>query len=257
MIRHGARLDHQDESWADTALRPQDSPLAEEGKRQASRLGKWLYRELSALPRRNIVVYSSPFLRCVQTSVEICRQLELEPKSIRIEDGLAEETKWMSRNGKCTEPWFLRAGDFSAIAGDFLDLGYSPLVNVQLERGLSYPGRPVEGCPPGSDPAGAAAIAAFEKRCVDCSKVILENSAAEVVLLVGHGATMWSYCHAFDPEYPLERYDPKASNAKIHYTSCSDLERKPGSAAVYRLGTFCSIDHDKSIARRRKDGTLF
>ena len=49
IVRHAYRLDEADESWPARALRPQDSPLAPLGVRQAQAIGATLARRDAAL----------------------------------------------------------------------------------------------------------------------------------------------------------------------------------------------------------------
>lgn len=84
LIRHGMREDFVDETWRETAERPQDPPLAEIGLTQASETAAFL----SAQPIE--AVYASPFLRTIETAGVISDALGCP---IRIEHGLAEALK--------------------------------------------------------------------------------------------------------------------------------------------------------------------
>lgn len=78
IVRHGARLDMADAAWAASAGAPYNSPLTYTGWLQARATGA---RIASLLPpvaagrRRRVVIHSSPFLRCVQTSVSLASGL--------------------------------------------------------------------------------------------------------------------------------------------------------------------------------------
>ena len=85
VARHGQRIDQADGDWWETASRPHDPYLTELGMRQAEAAG----RELASQGvDDSYIVYSSPFLRCVQTAQAIARELGVG--TIRIEPGLAE-----------------------------------------------------------------------------------------------------------------------------------------------------------------------
>eukprot|EP00798_Chlamydomonas_sp_ICE-L_P026951 gene26951-34977_t len=71
VIRHGRRLDDDQPNWQATAKRPWDVPLAELGREQAAKAGQAL-RELDIA-----VVVTSPYLRCLQTSAAIVKELDL------------------------------------------------------------------------------------------------------------------------------------------------------------------------------------
>ncbi|XP_027928855.1 uncharacterized protein LOC114185368 isoform X1 [Vigna unguiculata] len=72
VMRHGERFDNLEPSWAATAARPWDPPLAEPGRRRALETGRRL-RESLGFPIRRVFV--SPFLRCLQTAVELVQSL--------------------------------------------------------------------------------------------------------------------------------------------------------------------------------------
>ncbi len=284
VVRHGARLDHANKAWADTAQRPQDSPLSSEGHAQAERLGKCLYVKTKAALRPVSYIYCSPFVRCVQTAMGIAKGLELdddEPR-IRIENGLAEESMWMSMNGKVKEPWFLSRGDFCALAGaaERIDMGYESHTDVQMARGPTYPGRPVEGCSAGGDPYGAEAKLAYEKRSALAARNFVTDprNAGKDIILVAHGASCASIVHALCPSVAIWRYIEGdearqafvagGGAAKSRYTCCTELVLDTAALAkqrsehggssetnvsaywngVYRMeGELFSTAHDPSI----------
>ncbi|CAJ2669922.1 unnamed protein product [Trifolium pratense] len=72
IMRHGERLDNIDPSWASTALRPWDPPLAQPGHIRAFQMGRGIQQSLKYPIHR---VFVSPFLRCVQTVVELVAAL--------------------------------------------------------------------------------------------------------------------------------------------------------------------------------------
>ena len=89
IARHGNRLDFVNPAWFNTAERRYDPPLSEDGFIQAKDLGKRLTQE-------NIShIFSSPFLRTIQTANEVAEILDLP---IKLEAGLSEwhNPEWMS-----------------------------------------------------------------------------------------------------------------------------------------------------------------
>lgn len=89
ITRHGNRYDFVNPEWFNTAPRRYDPPLSEDGLIQAQDLGKRLQKE-------NIAhIFSSPFLRTIQTAHQIADFLELP---IKLEAGLSEwlNPEWMS-----------------------------------------------------------------------------------------------------------------------------------------------------------------
>lgn len=91
IARHGNRLDFVNPEWFNTAERPYDPPLSEDGLIQARQLGKRLKSE-------NIAhIFTSPFLRTIQTAHQVAEILDLE---IKLEAGLAEwhNPEWMNEH---------------------------------------------------------------------------------------------------------------------------------------------------------------
>lgn len=68
VMRHGDRLDNVEPLWVSTAARPWDPPLAEAGRIRAFSTGRQIRNNPSFQINR---VFVSPFLRCVQTAVEV------------------------------------------------------------------------------------------------------------------------------------------------------------------------------------------
>eukprot|EP01065_Artemidia_motanka_P032265 TRINITY_DN39288_c0_g1_i1.p1 TRINITY_DN39288_c0_g1~~TRINITY_DN39288_c0_g1_i1.p1 ORF type:complete len:300 (+),score=72.94 TRINITY_DN39288_c0_g1_i1:69-902(+) len=100
LIRHSEREDYCSEDkakWVRESKRPWDSPLTERGLAAAKltaekRLLPEKLSELGVSPVKRI--YSSPFLRCVQTAAEFAKVLGID--QIMIEEGVAES---------CHEGW--------------------------------------------------------------------------------------------------------------------------------------------------------
>lgn len=88
IARHGNRLDFVNPEWFNTAERPYDPPLSEDGFIQAKQLGQRLVGE--GIKH----IFASPFLRTVQTATQIADILDL---SIKLESGLSEwlNPAWM------------------------------------------------------------------------------------------------------------------------------------------------------------------
>ncbi|KAK7927464.1 hypothetical protein PG985_004462 [Apiospora marii] len=96
IVRHGNRLDAADKQWHLSSPAPYDPPLTYGGWLQSRMVGARIAsiiqdreteEEASAAvnqtPRKrrryNVILHSSPFLRCVQTSIAISSGLALEP----------------------------------------------------------------------------------------------------------------------------------------------------------------------------------
>lgn len=91
LIRHGNRRDFVDPAWMDTAERPHDTPLSEDGEQQATETGRRLQQE------KVDHVFASPFLRTTQTASLIALELNIP---VKIEAGLAEMflARWFPTN---------------------------------------------------------------------------------------------------------------------------------------------------------------
>lgn len=89
IARHGNRLDFVNPEWFNTAKRRYDPPLSQDGFIQAQELGK----QLKSAQITHI--FTSPFLRAIQTANEIAEILDL---SLKIEAGLSEwlNPDWMT-----------------------------------------------------------------------------------------------------------------------------------------------------------------
>jgi broad specificity phosphatase PhoE len=90
LARHANRLDFVNPEWFNTAERPYDPPISDDGKIQAQQLAQRLKQE-------NIAhIFASPFLRTVQTASYAAEVLDLP---IKLESGLSEwlNPKWMPK----------------------------------------------------------------------------------------------------------------------------------------------------------------
>ena len=92
IARHGNRLDFVNPEWFNTAERPYDPPLSEDGVIQARQLGQRLVGESIAH------IFASPFLRTVQTASMVADALDLP---IKLESGLSE---WLNPAWMKNEP---------------------------------------------------------------------------------------------------------------------------------------------------------
>lgn len=81
LVRHAHRLDFLEPEWFETAIYRYDPPLSPQGVDRASTLAS----ELSQIPIDRL--FSSPFLRSIQTAEPLARLLELP---IQLEWGLCE-----------------------------------------------------------------------------------------------------------------------------------------------------------------------
>lgn len=90
--RHGERIDFIDKTWIESAERRLDPPLSSYGLHQAHELGVYI----ANLQPRITHIYASPFLRTIQTALQVVRQINKNISStdeitkIRLEPGYGE-----------------------------------------------------------------------------------------------------------------------------------------------------------------------
>ncbi|KAA6185418.1 histidine phosphatase family protein [Thiohalocapsa marina] len=79
-------LRHAKSDWDSGAATDFDRPLAKRGKRDAPRVGAWLYRE-GMVPD---LILSSPAVRARETALKVCKALDLKKKRIVWERAIYE-----------------------------------------------------------------------------------------------------------------------------------------------------------------------
>lgn len=101
LARHGSRRDFDDPAWAEDARRPYDPPLSGRGLRESQALAERLVGECVSH------LFSSPFLRCVETAAPIAERLGL---AIKLELGLCE---WLNAEWFSTPPDLLPVAELT------------------------------------------------------------------------------------------------------------------------------------------------
>lgn len=114
LARHGDRLDFTDTEWTATAARPYDPPLSPLGREQAYRLALRLQSQGVSY------IFSSPFLRAVETAAAVCKALRIP---MRIEPGLSE---WLNREWFPKLPETVRVDELWHRFPE-IDRGYHPV----------------------------------------------------------------------------------------------------------------------------------
>ncbi|KAI8369166.1 histidine phosphatase superfamily, partial [Choanephora cucurbitarum] len=95
IVRHAERLDHIDKQWQpDLSLGISDPPITPHGQHQAIQTGHALHNLILQhnLNSPQIIIYTSPFQRCIDTSIGLAQQLPWHV-TLRLEIGLSE---WLS-----------------------------------------------------------------------------------------------------------------------------------------------------------------
>jgi len=168
VTRHGERIDWVDPMWIYEAERKQDPTLSERGLKLASALG-------NHLKSRNIKhIFSSPFIRCIQTAMAVAEPLDLP---INVEYGLYE--------------WF---GETVAISNKNGPLSPEKLNQLYPRVNLSYKSKVFPIIPETQE--------SLHFRCVETAKKISEEyifgaQASGDILLVTHAATAITTCRGF------------------------------------------------------------
>ncbi|MBW4650917.1 MAG: histidine phosphatase family protein [Kastovskya adunca ATA6-11-RM4] len=154
IARHGNRLDFVKPEWFDTAERPYDPPLSDDGVIQAKELGQRLVGEGIAH------IFASPFLRTIETANQVAEALDLP---IKVEAGLSE---WLNPEWMPTMPERL---SLAALKEKFprIDLSYTSCVLAH------YPETSED----------------VLKRTEETAKRLVAEFS-EDILLVGHGASV-------------------------------------------------------------------
>ncbi|WP_250125927.1 histidine phosphatase family protein [Chroococcidiopsis sp. CCMEE 29] len=154
IARHANRLDFVNPDWFNTAERPFDPPISDDGTVQAQQLAQRLKTE-------NIThIFASPFLRTVQTANQVAQVLDLP---IKLESGLSE---WLNPVWMPTMPERL---SIEALAELFPRIDTSYTARVIAE----YP------------ETGEQALERSAK-----TARLLADEFSEDILLVGHGASV-------------------------------------------------------------------
>ncbi|MDJ0535928.1 MAG: histidine phosphatase family protein [Xenococcaceae cyanobacterium MO_207.B15] len=167
IARHGNRFDFVYPEWFNTAERRYDPPLSEDGLLQGYQLGKRLQSE-------NINhIFSSPFLRTIQTAHQIADILNLP---IKLEAGLSEwfNPNWMSDTPQ-THPRELLEAKYHRI-----DWNYCSYLHPQ------YPETETE----------------VNYRTGKTAKWLVDNFS-DNLLLVGHSASVMGATQILVPNTPI------------------------------------------------------
>jgi len=210
IARHARRLDFDDPSWAARAERPHDPPLSPAGEREAQALARRLEPEPIAH------LFSSPFLRCIQTAHAVATRLGL---AIRVEPGLSE---WLNRD------WFPSFPDVLPLA---------ELARRAPEIDDSYAAR------------GSARYGESGEEALLRSARVARRLASEFpgdLLLVGHGASVIGAVSGLLGE--LGSAGVRESLRELPYASLVQLVER---GATWTLGRCADTEHLRELRDRR------
>jgi len=101
MARELLLLRHAKSDWDSGAATDFERPLAKRGRRDAPRVGEWLYRE-GLVPS---LILSSPAVRARETALRVCKALDKKKKEIRFNPRLyeADREALLSLLSACTD----------------------------------------------------------------------------------------------------------------------------------------------------------
>lgn len=186
VMRHGERADVADPNWdATTEERPHDPSLTELGVRQAMATGRAM-RDRNA---RVDVIYTSPFLRCVQTAAAVAAELGDVP--LRIEPGLSElaHAEWFDSPpiDAGMETQALQRAASAIAPGVRIDASYRPLFDT-AERSAACGHGAARFEPVAFPETNEASTARFEAT----SHALRKASPFSVIATHGYG--VWVIC---------------------------------------------------------------
>lgn len=161
LARHGNRADYVDPAWPETAARPDDPPLSDDGMAQAKQLAERLVRE-------NLrYILASPFLRALETANAVAERLELP---IWVETGVSE---LLLRAWYAAYPEYLSLPE-AAARFPRIDPDYVPLVRPRFPE----------------------TEAAMKERVSKTIRQVLARRTEGDILIVAHGAPVRSIAYA-------------------------------------------------------------
>lgn len=249
LVRHSEREDQINRDFAKTYPRPHDSPLTQRGVDMARKLGGFLAYNYSVLPV-DVVVLTSPLVRCVQTSNAIVegliRHARREDKKdipIYLEPSIMEGAFYllhdMKKNSSVATPTKLHVPQPLIQDVTFLKENYSKY--LQINKPFSF----------NSDPKFSTSDmelteANFEERNRNGAAALLQTPELDgkTVILLGHGETVKIWYDAFTGEGHKIDFCPP-------YTAFVVLHREPGTGGKSRWvsdGPVFTQDHLRNPA---------
>ncbi|KAI5690693.1 Histidine phosphatase superfamily [Leishmania braziliensis] len=197
IVRHSERLDLRDREFAKSYSRPHDSPITEDGFVLARKLGEYLVSHYHIDPV-DVVILSSPLLRCVQTSDGIvagvlrasAASAKVNTIPVYLEPAIMEGPYWMHldmlNNPSVVEP---NDGHFHCPEPVYNDAAFhrdSTSQHVQLHNPF-----PLHPAPTFTVKDKKLVDPSFPGRCIQASKKLLTvpELDGKTVVLVAHGET--------------------------------------------------------------------
>lgn len=214
VIRHGERIDHVDPFWEDRAEKPWDPPLTITGRQQGSKTGQRLKSEGHEIN----FIFTSPFLRCLQTSAQIAKEVGNPP--IMVEYGLAEYL---------TNEWFPQKPTFS-------DVDEMGKILPSLERNY----RSLHDL----DTLYPETWEAMEQRFMRVAKLLAAYEKPGNIVMVSHAYTLDYVAMAFNPiESNSTTTQLTSNNASTKQSFWSSVFRKKdkGESKIKRIADVSQV----------------
>lgn len=201
LVRHGDRRDLADGTWSRSAARPHDTPLSPTGIAQSRVLATRLRG--AHIPH----VFSSPFLRCVQTADVVA---EVLATTVKIEVGLSE---WLSST------WFSNPPETASLRE--LCSQFARIDPAYVSRGTASYGE-----------SGEDALRRSGRTLIR----LLSDFRGDL-LLVGHGASILGGVAA------LLQVDAKHADGVLPEIACASVTRLSFRRGRWTLDLACDVRH--------------
>lgn len=241
VCRHGERADAYP-GWEETAERPHDPPLTQLGLRQAA-------ASAAALTDEPIeAIYSSPFLRCMQTAAAVAKARGLR---VRVEPGLSEllNAKWFSAHP--VDAGMSDEALAAAVGEDLLDLEYRPVYDTPTRRA------PAAAAATAESPAVDHELLSFPEeplaaadRYVRTLRVV--QRLTPFSLLVTHGFGVQAIAESCDGVEVFECDYCALTRLRRDQSESSDApqgdEEPPPAADTWQCDVLCRSTHTASVA---------
>ncbi|CAH8381107.1 unnamed protein product [Eruca vesicaria subsp. sativa] len=233
VMRHGDRMDRFEPLWASTAERPWDPPLIHNGMVRAFQTGQRISSQ-AVFPIHRVFV--SPFLRCIQTAVEVITALSAVPSidnsklKVAIEFGLCEILNSLAIKSDVAP----KDGKFDFNISDLEAM--FPEGTVDNNADMVYKELPQWG----------ESAEGFKERYVNTLKVLAEKYPSENLLLITHRGGVSTI---------LYKYLKDATKRFVDYCGCVDLRRQDvfGESVDFKVVTSHGVsikDHNVPIHDR-------
>lgn len=244
IVRHGEREDHKNPSFATTYPRPHDSPLTAVGADMGRKLGGFLAYRHKVMPG-DVVVLSSPLVRCIETSNALVEGLRRHVKMndrtdvpIYLEPAIMEGAYYllhdMRKNPNVASKSQLIVPETLTFDAAYLKENYSKYVQVNKPFSLGEP-RIARRHNELQEPK-------FIERNQEGARALLKTPQLDgkTVILVGHGETVKLWYKEITGAPELDFCPPYTAFVVLRPT---EDEKKPGVLKWVADGPVLTQEH--------------